>query len=166
MASSEGGEIAEFVECLRDYGPKAFHNSLTAILIWLFGNLVFIPLAVSINWQTKFLCSLIFFIVFTFFIYRAFPGVKKLIDAFSFFPAKKYGMKSGLNYESSLKLFRYTFYIILSLILYALYFPFLTNFHPAVSGLVLIMVLIGIFFLLLRICFILSSKILAWLSSS
>ena len=160
MVAKQSEEIAEFIRRLRNYGPATFHNFLTAILVWLFGVLVFIPIASSINWQTRLLCSLIIFVTFTTFMYRATLDFKKLIDAFSFFPARKYGIKRGISQEDALTLFRYAFYIIFTLIVYALYFPFLTSFHFAISGIVLIVILIWILFLALRILSILSSKIL------
>ena len=153
-------EDDEIIRCLITHGPVTFHNFLAALLVWLFGVLVFMPIASSLNWQTGLLCSLIVFVTFTTFMYRATLGFKRLIDAFSFFPARKYGLKRGIDQEDALTLFRYTFYIIFTLIVYALYFPFLTSFHFAISGIVLIVILIWIFFLALRILSILSSKIL------
>lgn len=160
MVAKQSEEIDEFIRCLRIHGPVAFHNFLAALLVWLFGVLVFIPIAGSLSWQTRLLCSLIVFVTFTVFMYRATLGFKKLIDTFSFFPARKYGLKRGIGQEDALTLFRYTFYIIFTLIVYALYFPFLTSFHFAISGIVLIVIIIWIFFLALRILSILSSKIL------
>jgi len=160
MEAKQTEEINEFVQRLRTHGPVTFHNFLTALLVWLFGVLVFIPIAGSINWQTRLLCSLIVFVTFTVFMYRATLGFKKLMDAFSFFPARKYGSKRGIDQEEALNLFRYTFYIIFALVVYALYFPFLTSFHFAISGIVFIVIIVWILFLALRILSILSSKIL------
>lgn len=160
MAVKQSEEIDELIRCLRTHGPVTFHSFLAALLVWLFGVLVFIPLASSLNWQTRLLCSLIVFVAFTTFMYRATIGFKKLIDAFSFFPARKYGLKRGIDREDALTVFRYAFYIIFTLVVYVLYFPFLTGFHFAISGIVLIVIIIWIFFLALRILSILSSKIL------
>ncbi|MDH5713839.1 MAG: hypothetical protein OEY83_07895 [Candidatus Bathyarchaeota archaeon] len=159
MEAKQTEEINEFIQRLRTHGPVTFHNFLTALLVWLFGVLVFIPIASSINWQTRLLCSLIVFVTFTVFMYRATLGFKKLMDAFSFFPARKYGSKRGIDQEEALNLFRYTFYIIFALVVYALYFPFLTSFHFAISGIVFIVIIVWILFLALRILSILSSKI-------
>ena len=159
MEAKQTEEISEFIQRLRTHGPVTFHNFLTALLVWLFGVLVFIPIASSINWQTRLLCSLIVFVTFTVFMYRATLGFKKLMDAFSFFPARKYGSKRGIDQEEALNLFRYTFYIIFALVVYALYFPFLTSFHFAISGIVFIVIIVWILFLALRILSILSSKI-------
>lgn len=163
MNSSSNEEAEKFLKNLKAYGAKTVHTLLAAFLVWLFGVLVFIPLASTVNWQTKAFCSLIFFVALTLLFLRALPGLKKLIDAFSIFPARKYGLKKGISHENSLMMFRHIFYIISAIILYLLYSPFLANFHPAVSGIVLISVLIWILFLSLRILTILSQKILKWL---
>lgn len=165
MANSVKQEIENFKECVKIYGRKTLHNLLSAFLIWLFGVLVFIPLASSLNPQTKVFCTLIFFAAFTLLTLRAVPCLKKIIDAFSFFPARKYGLKKGLSHENSVVLFRHLFYIVLIVIFYLLYFPFLANFHPSISGIALILILIWIFFLMLRIFPVLSAKVFEWLSS-
>jgi hypothetical protein len=156
-------EIENFVEYLRTYGAETVQNLLAALLLWLFGNLVFIPLAVSLNWQTRVFVSLIFFLAFTVLVARTLPGLKKLVDIFSVFPTRKYGLRKGLTFEDSVVLFRHVFYMIIAVVFYLLYHPFLTSFHPSISGIVLILVLIWIFFLSLRILSILFPKFLDWL---
>jgi len=165
MKGSVKEEMENFRKCLKIYGTTTLYTLLSAFLIWLFGILVFIPLASSLNWQTTVFCTLIFFITFTILILRALPSLKKLIDAFSILPAKRCSLKKGLSYENSIVLFRHLSYIISSIILYLLYFPFLANFHPSISGIVLILVMIWIFFLTIRPLSVLSQKILEWLSS-
>ena len=156
-------EIENLVEYLRTYGAKTLQNLLAALLLWLFGNLVFIPLANSLNWQTRVFVSLIFFVAFTILVARTLPSLKKLVDAFSVFPARKYGLRKGLIYADSVVLFRHAFYMIIAVVFYLLYHPFLKSFHPSISGMVLIIVLVWIFFLSLRILSILSPKFLEWL---
>jgi hypothetical protein len=163
MDSSSKEEIEKFLGIWKTYGARTLHALLAAVLIWLFGILVFIPLASSINWQAKAVCTLIFFVAFSLPVLKSLPALKRLIDTFSSFPARKYGVRKGLNYENSLIMFRHVFYIVSGLILYLLYLPFLANFHPAISGIVLILVLIWIFFLTLRILSVLSQKIAGWL---
>ena len=160
MTSQTKREINDLAQCLRSNGPTAFQNLVTALLIWLFGILVFIPLANSLNWQAGLLCSLIISTAFTVSMYRAASSLKRLIDAFSFLPAKKYSARWEIGQEDASTLFRYVAYIISGLIVYALYFPFLASFHFAISGIVLIVILIWIFFLALRIISILFSKFL------
>ena len=163
MESSAREEVENFIEYLKIHGTRTFHNLLSALLIWLFANLVFIPLASSLNWQTRVFCTLLFFVFFTIFILKALPCFKGLIDNFSVFPARKFGLKKGLSYENSLRLFRHVLYLVSSLILYLLYFPFLTSFHPSINGVFLILLLVWIFLLLFRIMQVLSSKIVEWM---
>ncbi|HUW48123.1 MAG TPA: hypothetical protein VMW36_05200 [Patescibacteria group bacterium] len=165
MASQAKREINDLAQCLRSNGPTVFQSLLAALLIWLFGILVFIPLANSLNWQAGLSCSLIISSAFTVSMYRAASSLKRLIDAFSFLPARKYSVRWELSREDASTVFRYVAYIISGLIVYALYFPFLASFHFAISGIVLIVVLIWIFFLALRILSILSSRILEQLRS-
>lgn len=159
----EKREVEKAVRYVKSHGQMTTSILLAAFLVWLFGVLVFIPLAESINWQTRVFVSLLFFAAFSLLIFGTMSSAKKLIDAFAFFPARKYGVKKGLSYANALTLFRYLFYIVCAVILYGLYYPFLTSFHPAVNGIVLIVVLILIFFLFLRIFSILLPKFAEWL---
>lgn len=163
MKDSLKEEIENFQKQLKNHGSKTVHNLLSALLIWLFGNLVFIPLAITLNWQTGVVCTFIFFVTFTLFVLRALPGLKKLINAFSVFPARKFSSRKKLSYESSLILSQNILYIVLATIFYLLYSPFLANFHPSVNGIVLILVIIWIGVLASRILLILLPKTLEWL---
>jgi len=166
MTINDKRETERTIRYLRPHKQKTIRNLLAALLIWLFGVLVFIPLAETLNWQTKTFISFIFFLAFSLLIFRTISSAKKLIDAFASFPAKKYGVTKGLSYENSITLFRYLLYIIYSLVVYGLYVPFLVSFHPAVNGIILIGVLIWIFSLTLRIFSILLPKFTEWLAKS
>ena len=163
MKNAQEEEIEAFKMQFRTYGLVTAQDLLSALLIWLFGNLVFIPLANSVNWQTAALCSLIFFASFTILVLRAFPGLRNLIHAFSVFPARKWFLKRGLSYEDSLVVSRQLLYMVLVVALYLLYLPFLVNFHPSIGGIVLIVVLIYVFFLALKIMLVSSERMLDWL---
>lgn len=138
---------------------------LFALLIWLFGNLVFIPIAASLNWQARIIVTLILFTTFTILVVKTLPNLKKLIDAISIFPARKFFMKKGLDYAKSTIASKQVLYILSLVILYLLYLPFMSNFHPAISGLVLIIVIIWSFFLTLKILRVVSRNIIDWLFS-
>ncbi len=149
---------------LKTHSEKVLTNLFSALLIWLFGVLVFVPLASSLNWQIRVFSSLTFFVAFTFFVIRVLPDSKKLIDTFAILFARKYALKgTTLSYENCSVLFRYLFYVICAVILYSLYFPFLVSFHPSISGLALILLLLLVFFFALRILPILFRKMLEWL---
>ena len=148
MSTAE--EIDNFKKTLRLNGAKTLHLLLSAMLIWLFGVLVFIPIASSIGWNAELLCSLIVLVAFTILVSRAIPGFKNLIDAFSVFPARKYLVKRGLTYHNATIVSKQILYMLSIVILYLVYFPFLVRLHPAFSGIVLILVIIVVFFLALK----------------
>jgi len=164
MAKHKEQKIDEVIRCLKTYGPATFHVLLVALLIWLFGVLVFIPIANSINRITGLFCSLVIFVAFSILIYKSISGFQKTIDAFSALLAKKYVKRLKIKIEESMILFNNAAYIIFTLILYLLYLPLLNNFHPAISGIVLILILLWILFLSLKILSVFSSRILDWLS--
>jgi hypothetical protein len=157
MSRQAKREINNLAERVRNTAPTTVHSLLAALLIWLFGVLVFIPMANSSGWQAGLLCSLIITTALTFFMHRAALGFKRLIDTFSVIPARKYCAKWRISQEEASTIFRHTLYIVSGLLVYALYFPLLVGFHPAISGIVLIITLIWIFFLALRILLALSS---------
>jgi hypothetical protein len=148
MSTAE--EIDNFKKTLRLHGAKTLHLLLSAMLIWLFGVLVFIPMASSIGWDAELVCTLIVLVSFTILISRAISGFKILIDAFSVFPARKYLIKRGLAKENAIVVSKQILYILSIVVLYLLYFPFLVRLHPAFSGIVLVLVVIFVFFLALK----------------
>jgi len=166
MMVSNKEEIKRAIEYLRLHGQKTLTSMLAALLVWLFGILVFIPLADSLNWQTRVLVSVLFFFAFSVLIVQTLPGLKGLIDVSAYLLARRYGVAKGLGRENALAVFKHLLCIVCSLVFYGLYFPFLASFHPAVNGIALIVVLVLTFFLLLKVFSILSPKFLEWLAKS
>ena len=148
MSTAE--EIINFKQALRLYGAKTLPLLLSAMLIWLFGVLVFIPMASSIGWNAELVCTLIVLVSFTILVSRAISGFKNLVDAFSVFPARKYLIKSGLAKENAVAVSNTILYMLSIVVLYLLYFPFLVRLHPAFNGIVLVLVVILVFFLALK----------------
>ena len=155
-------QIEESIKILKTNSEKVIMNILAALLIWLFGNLVFVPLAASLNLETKLLTSIIFFIAFTIPIIHALPGLKKSIDAFSILPFKKL-VRKGFTVEESRNILRNLMYVISGVIFYFLFSSFLVIFHPSVSGIALILLIIWIFVVFLKVGTILFPKFINWL---
>lgn len=148
MSTAE--EITNFKQALRLYGAKTLHLLLSAMLIWLFGVLVFMRMASSIGWNAELVCTLIVLVAFTILVSRAISGFKNLIDTFSVFPAQKYLIKRGLAKENAVTVSKQILYMLSIVVLYLLYFPFFMRLHPAFSGIVLVLVVIVVFFLTLK----------------
>ena len=107
MMVSNKEEIKRAIEYLRLYGQKTLTSMLAAFLVWLFGILVFIPLADSLNWQTRVLVSVLFFFAFSVFIVQTLPGLKGLIDVSAYLLARRYGLAKGLGRENALAVFKH-----------------------------------------------------------
>ena len=162
MASNQQ-EIKDFAESLR-IGAKTLKNLIAAFLIWLFGLLVFLPLASSLNRQIEIICSLIIIIAVTILIFGSIQNIKRIIDKFSVFPAKKFLLPRGFQKIEAQLITKQILYILSSMIGYLFYFPFLTNLHPAINGIVLLLVILLGFFLILRISGPLLKKFSEWIN--
>jgi len=137
----------KLISVARDRLPSTLSNIFTALLIWLFGILVFLPAAYSISPQgLPLLCSLIILVGFSLFIFRSFDGLRPLLNSTSDFLAYVYIRRrnSKVQVERLKTGSRSVSYVITALILYLLYSPFLVAIHPALNGLVLIPIILWI----------------------
>ena len=137
----------------REQLPNTLTNIFTAVLIWLFGALVFLPAAYMIAPRSLPLaCSLILLIGFSIFVFRAFGGLRLLLDATSDVLAYEYikRKKTKFSIEKLKTAVRRILYVAAALVLYLLYSSFLVAIHPALSGLVLIPVVLWIFWMLFK----------------
>lgn len=143
----------KLISSAREYLPGTLLNLFTAMLVWLFGVLVFLPFAYSISPRgLPLACSLIILTGFSIFIFRSFGGLRPLLDSTSDFLIYVYiqKRKAKVNVEHLKTAGRYMSYVITSLILYLMYSPFLVAIHPALNGLVLIPIILWIFWTLFK----------------
>jgi len=148
---NEASEPVERAKKDKDNRYNITYNLSAAFFIWLFGVLVFIPIAETINSQTKFLVNLIIFIPFTILLLKAIPGVKRLSEIFAVVLARKFKFTSYVKEDEQIIVFKKLLHIVFIIITYLFYFPFLNNFHPAINGIVLIVALLWSFLLLFGI---------------
>ncbi|RJS84884.1 hypothetical protein CW702_01885 [Candidatus Bathyarchaeota archaeon] len=130
-------------------------NLTAALLVWLFGVLVFLPLAVDVDPRgVAFLCSLIIIFAFSAFLFRGFRGFVEALDLASGVLALKWSeikkIRGKRRVEKIRRKMRTLLYAFSVIVVYLLYLPFLCRIHPAVSGLSLILALFLIFIILLR----------------
>ena len=82
----------------REQLPNTLTNISTAVLIWLFGALVFLPAAYRIApRELPLACSLILLTGFSIFVFRAFGGLRLLLDATSDVLARISGKSRSLT---------------------------------------------------------------------
>jgi len=158
-------EVEEFKIVLREKGPKTFQLLLSAVIIWLFSILVFIPISSSIGKNAELVIILVSLFAFTVLISRTVYEVKNLLDVFSVFPARKFFVKRGISIEMAVPVSRLILYIFTILIFYLSYFPYLILLSPPINGIVLIIVITATMLLTFKTLILLKEKIIAWLYS-
>jgi hypothetical protein len=138
----------------RENLPDTLINIFAALLIWLFGVLVFLPAAKQITTRGVPLAStIIVLIAFSVFIIRAFnSGLIPLLDSTSDVMAYKYKnwKKPKISIEKLKKASKNIVYVATALILYLLYSSFLLTIHPSLNGLALIPIILWIFWTILK----------------
>jgi len=152
MSENEARE--NLISVSREHLPDVVINVFVALLIWLFGVLVFLPAAYQILPRgIPLASSIIILIGVSVFVVRAFnSGLTSLLDSTSNVLACDYKnwKKPKLSIEKLQTTVRNMVYVVAALILYLLYSPFLLTIHPSLNGLVLIPVILWIFWTILK----------------
>jgi hypothetical protein len=123
-----------------------------AALIWLFGVLVFLPLAIEINPdKLPLIVSLIVFVAFSLFILGGLKRFADLLDMMSKEITGELAKRRKLDKtDNEEKMVRIILEVASIIIVYLLYSPFLSNFHPSINGIALILTLIAILWTLIK----------------
>ena len=143
----------KLISIAREHLPSTLINLSTAVLIWLFGVLVFLPAAYRIApRELPLACGLILLVGFSIFVFKAFGGLRLLLESTPDVLAYEYirRRKAKIPVERLTTVVRCIIYVVAALILYALYSPFLVAIHPSLSGLVLVTIVLWIFWTLFK----------------
>lgn len=124
----------------------------TAVLVWLFGVLVFLPLAEDIDPDgLPILVSLVVFVAFTVFLVRGLKDFSNLIDTASETMVKKLVHRKRMDRTQTMRIrIRIALEAASIAVVYLLYSPMLSRIHPSVNGIGMIIALLGIGWTLLR----------------
>ena len=152
MSEREAREM--LISVSREHLSVTLMNIFVALLIWLFGLLVFLPAAYQITPKgVPLAISIIVLIGFSVFVIRAInSGLIVILDSTSNVLAYKYKRwnKPKISIEKLKDTFKNGVYVVVALILYLLYSPLLLTIHPSLNGLVLITVILWIFWATLK----------------
>jgi len=143
----------KLVSVAREHLPDTLINLFTAMLIWLFGALVFLPAAYRIApGGLPLACGVILLVGFSIFIFKGFTGLRPLLESASDVLAYEYTRwrKAKFPLQRLKTVVECLIYVVVALILYALYSPFLATIHPSLNGLVLITVILWICWMLFK----------------
>ena len=157
-----GAEMyVESAKALRQVGARVVLSVGAAILIWLFGHMVFIPIAkgmeqVFLGYPVHSIISFILVIVLAIIIFTVFIDVRKLTGGIAGVVAYEFGKASG---EVSIESFRHyrialdgILYVVIVSLTYLLFAQYLGEIHAAIPAIVLILIVIWSVFALWRSC--------------
>ena len=149
----------ESAKALRGAGARVVFSIGAAVLIWLVGDLVFIPIAegmtdVFLGYPVKSIISLIIAVVLAVIIFTVFIDIRRLTSAIAGVAAYEFGKASGEaraesigNYKTALS---GILYILVVSVAYLLFAKYLGNIHPAIPAILLILIVIWSVFALWR----------------
>ena len=150
---------ADSAKALRQVGAKVILAIGAAILIWLAGRLIFIPLADGLT-QELFgypitgIVSAIIIVALAVIIFTVFVEIRKLTNALAGVMAYHFGKASGEVKKEEYKNFRIAvdgiLYVIIISLTYLLFVNYLADIHPAVPAVILILIVLWAIFALWR----------------
>jgi len=128
--------------------PSITVGVIAAILLWLFGNLVFIPIAQGIEWFGYPLPQILTFVILialAAFVLKILVDVRKAVDALAGMAAVEIGTPTDVSeteVEHYTTAMRGVFYIIIVSLAFLLFSDYLAMIHPALSGVVLLAIVV------------------------
>ena len=150
---------AESAKAVREVGARVVLSLTAAILIWLFGEMVFIPIAKSMaqvfyGYPVHSIISFIIAVVLAIIIFSVFWDIRKLTSGIAGILAFEVGKVSG---EANIESFRHyrialdgIIYVIVVSLAYLLFADYLGQIHPAIPAVLLILIVIWSIFALWR----------------
>jgi len=136
--------------------PSITVGVIAAILLWLFGNLVFIPIAQGIQWFGYPLPQILTFVILialVAFVLKILVDVRKAVDGLAGMAAVEIGTSTDVSQtevEHYTTAMRGVFYIIIVSLAFLLFADYLTMMHPALSGVVLLAIVVWSIFQIWR----------------
>ncbi len=132
--------------------PQTMVYLSTSALTWLFGVLVFLPLAEEIDrGELSLLVALFIFSACSFFLIKGARGLGPALNIATRVIAEKYTQARGVrNPKKTRKRMKIAVEVGTIAIVYLIYSPLLSRFHPAINGVALIITALGVLWMLLR----------------
>jgi len=149
----------ESAKAVREVGARVVLSVGAAILIWLFGKLLFIPLAqgmeqIFLGYPVDAIVSFIFVAALAIIIFGVFVDVRRLTSGLGGVLAYQFGKASGevniesyKHYRTALDGVIYVFVVVLTYLLFA---DYLAQIHAAIPAVLLILIVLWSIFALWR----------------
>jgi len=150
-------EASEDEKRWREYIEKTLPDNMVnfsiAALIWLFGVLVFMPMAKRIDPKMHLLCSVIIFSAFTVFLTRGLQGFGKTLNNISELLAREWMRKREGAEEPDGNMIRKCsigLKMATTVMIYLFYYPVLKAIHPSINGIAVILMILTMIFILIK----------------
>ncbi len=151
----------ESAKALREVGARVALSVGAAIIIWVFGQLVFIPISKGMEpifegYPMDMIISFIIVVALAIIIFTVFLDIRKLTSGIAGVLAYEFGKASGEVRVESLRHYRIALdgiiYVIVISLAYLLFAPYLGEIHAAIPAVVLILIVVWAVFALWRSC--------------
>lgn len=151
----------ESAKALRQVGARVFLSIGAAILIWIFGELIFLPIAQGMTQQfldypVHAIVSFIIVIALAIIIFTVFIDIRRLTGGMAGVLAYHFGKASGeigvetyKNYRTALD---GVLYVVIVSLAYLLFADYLARINPVIPAVLLILIVIWAVFALWRSC--------------
>lgn len=166
---SEEGKLEKFglemylesVRTLRKAGARIFLAIVATILIWVFGELVFLPIARGITQQlfgypVHSIISFIIIAALAIIVFSVFVDIRRLTRSLAGVLAYQFGRASGETdvetYNNYRAMLDGIIYVIVVSLVYLLFARYLAEIHPAVPAAILILIVVWSIFALWGCC--------------
>ncbi len=132
--------------------PQTMVYLSASALIWLFGVLVFLPLAEEIDrGELSMLVALFIFSACSLFLIKSARGLGQALDVAASIFTDKYTQARGVkNSKEMRRKMKITIEAGTLAIVYLIYSPLLSRFHPSINGVALIVTGLGVLWTLLK----------------
>lgn len=157
-----GAEMyVESAKALREVGARVVLSIGAAIVIWLFGQLVFIPISkgmeqVFLGYPVDAIVSFVIVVALAIIIFTVFIDIRKLSGGIAGVLAYEFGKASGEIKIESLRRYRIALdgilYVIIVSLTYLLFASYLGEINPAIPAIVLVLIVVWAVFALWRSC--------------
>lgn len=145
--------------------PSLALGITAAVLVWLFGRLIFIPISQGIEWYGYPLPQILNFIILValaVFVFRILVDVRRAVDGIAGLASCEIGAPYDVtpeeveHYRTAL---RGIFYVIAVSLAFLLFSDYLTLIHPGLSGVVLIVIVVWAIYQIWRVVKAISGEI-------
>ena len=151
----------ESARALRQVGARVFLSIGAAILIWIFGEMIFLPIAKGmtqefLSYPVHSIISFIIVVALAIIIFTVFIDIRRLTGGMAGVLAYHFGKASGEmgveNYKNYRTALDGVLYVIIVSLAYLLFANYLAEINPVIPAVLLILIVIWAIFALWRSC--------------